>query len=114
MVRDGVAWHGDVTPGVAIVVQAAPPPDIDFQRFTYNANSQVVLTQTGRRTNGVTTITRSSAVEYDELGRVRAAHGNAGQRITTTYDDIGQPIAVTDAAGRTTHYRYDALGRLIE
>src|SRR5207342_1278003 len=102
---------GATTQPISVRVDAPP---VDFQRFTYNANRQVVLAQTGRRSGGADTITRSNALEYDELGRLRVAHGNAGQRITTTYDDIGQPIAVTDAAGRTTHYRYDALGRLIE
>ncbi|BCT93604.1 hypothetical protein LYSHEL_26290 [Lysobacter helvus] len=114
MVRDGVAWFGAQTPTASIVVQPAPPPDIDFQRFTYNANSQVVLAQSGRRIAGVDAITRSAATEYDELGRVRVAHGNAGQRVVTTYDDVGQPTTVTDAAGRTTTNRYDALGRVVE
>ena len=114
MVREGVAWYGALTPNVAVTVTPIPPPDIDFQRFTYDANSQVVLAQTGRRMAGIETLTARTSLAYDELGRVRAVHGNAGQRIVTTYDDNGRPVTTTDVAGRVTTHRYDALGRVVE
>ena len=84
-----------------LALQSAGSPNVDFQRFTYNANSQIVLTETGTRIDGVETVARRGQVEYDELGRVRTLRGNAGQAATTTYDDIGNPISITDATGRT-------------
>ncbi|UHQ20704.1 DUF6531 domain-containing protein [Lysobacter sp. KIS68-7] len=111
MVRESVAWFGAQTPTVSPTIHPFPR---DFQRFTYNANSQVTLVETGRVALGATTVTRRSRVEYDELGRVRVVRGNAGQHVTTTYDANDNPIATTDALNRTTTYRYDALERLVE
>ena len=111
MVRESVAWFGAQTTHANLTVHPMPR---EFQRFTYNANSQVTLAETGRIALGATTVTRRSRIEYDELGRMRVAHGNAGQFVSMTYDANDNPIQTVNALGHKTQYRYDALSRLIE
>lgn len=105
---------GAATPALSIQVVAPPPAQVDFQRFSYNANSQVIVAQIGRIENGVTTISRSIATEYDELGRVLRVRGNHRQSVTTVYGSLDNPVAITDALGRTKTLRYDALSRVVE
>ncbi|KGQ20065.1 Rhs family protein [Lysobacter dokdonensis DS-58] len=95
-------------------VAERPGAPAEFQRFTYNTNSQVTVADIGRITSGIATVTRRSRVEYDELGRVRVALGNAGQHVTTTYDANDNPVTSVDATGRVRTFRYDALDRLVE
>lgn len=61
----------------------------------------------------VPTITQTSFVDYDELGRIRARRGNNGQNIRYAHDAAGNISAVTDSLNRVTTRAYDALDRLI-
>ncbi|MDQ3268990.1 MAG: DUF6531 domain-containing protein, partial [Pseudomonadota bacterium] len=57
---------------------------------------------------------RSAFTAYDELGRVRARTGNAGQNERYTYDLNGNLETVRDASGNTTVLYYDALDRMYQ
>ncbi len=50
--------------------------------------------------------------DYDELGRVRAQRGNAGQHTTFGYDGNGNLERITRSLGQATVFAYDALDRL--
>jgi RHS repeat-associated protein len=54
-----------------------------------------------------------SRLEYDAAGRLAAAVGADGARVTFEVDDLGQPIAVTDAAGLTTRLEYARTGDVV-
>ncbi len=57
---------------------------------------------------------RSAFTAYDELGRVRARTGNAGQNERYTYDLNGNLETVRNASGHTTVLYYDALDRMYQ
>lgn len=50
--------------------------------------------------------------DYDELGRVRARSGSAGQHTRYEYDLNGNLIRIRDSENRVTHISYDALDRV--
>ncbi|MFC3815035.1 RHS repeat-associated core domain-containing protein [Lysobacter sp. GCM10012299] len=58
-------------------------------------------------------VTHEIRYQYDDLGRLVAQHGNAGQVTRYTYDNEDRVTAVTDALNRTTRMSYDALGRVV-
>ncbi|HVZ21805.1 MAG TPA: hypothetical protein VG871_12115, partial [Vicinamibacterales bacterium] len=76
--------------------------------LTYDANSNV--TRIDETLSGA--LTYRSTLDYDELGRVRARHGNNLQNDQYTYDANGNLKTATDSYAKTTTYGYDALNRL--
>ncbi len=59
-------------------------------------------------------VTWRTFIDYDELGRVRARRGNAGQNVRYTYDANGNVKTLVDSLNKTTTLAYDALGQLIQ
>lgn len=92
--------------------------------LTYNLNGDVTARKSTRTTvregldDGMpSTITidqlYSSYTDYDELGRLRAQRGNAGQNFRATYDREDRLKTTIDSLGRISTNNYDALGQLI-
>jgi RHS repeat-associated protein len=84
MLQENVAWFGDFSPNVSIIVSTPPP-----------------------------VVSVSASIEYDELGRVIARRDSAGNvKASYEYDANGNVTKVTDALGNVTTMTYDALDRV--
>jgi RHS repeat-associated protein len=89
----------------------------DFERYTYDASSNVTVL----RTRNGTLITRTydllnrlitqdvpagTAFTYDNLGRMLTANADYAPNLSWTYDGLGRATSKTDAFG-TWNYTYD-------
>ena len=74
--------------------------------FDYDLAGNMILTTDA--------LNRSTAYEYDALGRLTAIESPAGsnKRMTFAYNRLGHTVSTTDFMGRTTTMTYNHQGRL--
>jgi RHS repeat-associated protein len=126
MLQEGVAWFGDLTPNVSIVVSTPPPVVASSASIEYDELGRVIVRRdsAGRiklsyqyDANGnVTKVTDALGnvirMTYDALDRVNTSTDAAGQVTAYQHDVAGRMIKVTDARGNATSYTYDGFGQL--
>jgi RHS repeat-associated protein len=127
MVEEAVEWFGALSGNTTVHVAAPPPPPIGFERYTYNANSQVtkvergVIYTSGDAATGTLAATGDADSMTMQSGESVSGGGQAlpVENLCYPYPDCYDPpggggsTPPQVAVLASTYIDYDELGRVI-